>query len=370
MPKCLFITLSPLDNDSRVQKEINFFQNQVSSDLLSLSVNTKESFDFPDKCLVHQSRRVLGIPGLSALFFYIKFFRFAIKYRSVDLLHCNDLGGLLVGVFLKLSGSKAVLVYDSHEYAINDVPYESGWSIKLKYYLEKILIRFADEVITVSDSIANEYVRLYDIPKPHLVLNCPRYREQDKKNLFRENLSIRADQTIFLYQGAFAGGRGIELLLEAFSDLESDQNVIVFMGQGLLQPVIEEKANISDTIFFHPAVKPDVLLNYTSSANYGINFGEDCCLSYRFSLANKLFEYLMAGLPVLTSNLYEMKRFVETEGVGIVASENTVTGFKQAVKDSLRQDYGAIQQKVFSTRKKYSWEEQEKVLERVYQGYF
>ena len=74
----------------------------------------------------------------------------------------------------------------------------------------------------------------------------------------------------------------------------------------------------------------------------------------------------MAGLPVLTSNLYEMKRLVETVGVGIVANENTVKGFKQAVTDSLQQDYETIKRNVFEARKKYCWEEQEKVLEEVY----
>jgi hypothetical protein len=74
----------------------------------------------------------------------------------------------------------------------------------------------------------------------------------------------------------------------------------------------------------------------------------------------------MAGLPVLTSNLYEVRRLVESEGVGIVAHENTVASFRAAVIDSLKQDYSAIQANVFSARKRYCWEEQEKVLKEVY----
>jgi glycosyltransferase involved in cell wall biosynthesis len=258
------------------------------------------------------------------------------------------------------------MVYDSHEFAINDVPNQSARSIKLKKNLEGFLIKFARSVINVSDSIANEYSRLYNIKKPHIILNCPVYHEQPKRNLFRESLGIRSDQTIFLYQGGLGKGRGIELLLEAFSDLDVDKNVLVCMGYGPMENLIQEKAQQQCTIFFHPAVAPEVLLNYTSSADYGILFYEDTCLNHRYCSPNKIFEYIMAGLPVLTSNLYEMKRLVETEGIGIVAQKNTVDGFKKAVECSLNQDYGATQENVFLARKKYCWEEQEKILKYIY----
>lgn len=287
------------------------------------------------------------------------------RYRKSDMCHCNDLKALPVGLLIKLFGKNVKVIYDCHEYEAG------GYGLKviqktLKKFLERFLIRYADEVITVSDSIADEYARLYSIPKPHLVLNCPAYKEQEKKHLFHENLPIRDDQTIFLYQGGLSKGRGIEIVLEAFSDLDSDKNVLVCMGYGPLESLIKEKSKLSSNIYFHPAVSPDVLLRFTSSADYGISFIEDACLSYRYCLPNKMFEYLMAGLPVLTSNLYEMKRLVETEGVGIVAVDNTVAGFKKAVTASLEQDYAEIQKHVYEVRKQYCWEEQEKVLKEIY----
>lgn len=299
----------------------------------------------------------------------IKYFEFLIRafwrFRKVNVVHCNDLSALPVGLLIKLFGRGKKVIYDCHEYE-TEINGLKGIEKSAKKWLERLLISYADAVITVSDSIANEYTRLYKIPKPRLVLNCPTYHEQPKRNLFRENLGIRADQTIFLYQGGLSKGRGIELLLEAFSGLDSDKNVLVCMGYGPLEAVIQEKAEQQSTIFFHPAVSPEVLLNYTSSADYGVSFIEDSCLSYRYCLPNKMFEYLMAGLPVLTSNLFEMKRLVEAEGVGIVAESNTVEGFRKAVTASLDQDYAAIQKNVFESRKKYCWEEQEKVLKEIY----
>jgi glycosyltransferase involved in cell wall biosynthesis len=300
---------------------------------------------------------------------FLKYIEFLVKgfinYRKVDIIHCNDLSALPVGLLIKLFGRDKKLVYDCHEYE-TEINGLKGFEKSAKKWFEHKLIRYSDAVITVSDSIAIEYSRLYGIPKPHLVLNCPPYQEQSKHDFFRARLGARADQTIFLYQGGLVKGRGIELLLEAFSVFDSDTNVLVCMGYGPLEDLIRERAKQQRTIYFHPAVSPDVLLNYTSSADYGIAFTEDSCLNNRYCLPNKIFEYLMAGLPVLTSNLFEMKRLVETEGVGIVAEENTVDGFRQAVRASLQQNYAAIQRNVFAARKKYCWEEQEKVLKEIY----
>lgn len=299
---------------------------------------------------------------------FIKYFEFIcrafFRFRKFDVIHCNDLNALPIGILIKLFCKDVKVVYDCHEYetergGTNRV---SKWVMK---FFEKNLMRYVDSTITVSDSIAACYSKDYGIVKPHLVLNCPSYTEQEKLDLFRQNLNIKTNQTIFLYQGGLSSGRGIELLLEAFLGID-DKNVLVFMGYGPLEELIREKTETSYNIFFHPAVSPDELLKYTSSADYGISFIEDSCLSYRYCLPNKFFEYLMAGLPVITSNLHEMKRLVESEGVGIVAEANTVDGFRAAISASLSQDYEEIQSNVFEARKKYCWEEQEKVIKEIY----
>jgi glycosyltransferase involved in cell wall biosynthesis len=300
----------------------------------------------------------------------IKLFEFILKflksYRKYDLLHCNDLDGLLVGSICKLTNRKIKIIYDSHEFAINDIPNQSKSSIYLKYLLENYLIKFALDVITVSDSIAKEYQRIYKISKPHVVLNCPNYKDVKRKNIFREVFPIRENQVIFLYQGGLGLGRGIEILMDTFLSFEQDRIVIIFMGSGSLEYKILEKAEQSKTIFFHPAVSPEILLNYTSSADYGVLFYEDNCLNHRYCSPNKIFEYLMAGLPVLTSNLFEMKRLVETDGIGIVAESNTVEGLKKAVQLSLFQNYANLKNKVFIAQKKYCWETQEIILKKIY----
>ncbi|NKQ41715.1 MAG: glycosyltransferase family 4 protein, partial [Sulfurovum sp.] len=302
----------------------------------------------------------------------IKYFEFVYKvvkeYKTSDILHCNDLNALPIGYIIKKFYNKNVkIVYDAHEYEINDIPNESKYSIKIKYFIERFLIKHADTVICVSDSIANEYVRLYNIVKPSLVLNTPAYKTIEKKDIFRETLNISKEKTIFLYQGGLSRGRGIEILLEAFKTIEDDKNVIVFMGNGTLEQTIINDVNKYNNIYFHKAVTPDILLDFTCSADFGILFYENSCLNHEYCSPNKMFEYLMAELPVIVSNLYEMKRLVETNNIGIVAKENTPAGLKEAIKVAVKLDNEELQKNIQKVKEIYNWEEQEKVLLKVYE---
>ncbi len=371
--KIVNLVLNNFVNDSRVLKTSKSL-SELGYDIQVVALHendlpTKEEINAIKVHRILLSTRRWPKYRLLQIFKLVEFIiRFVSLYRKAGVLHCNDLNGLLVGCCCKGTRPAMKIVYDSHEYAINDMPNQSALSIKAKYWLERFLIRFTDHVITVSDSIANEYERLYKIPKPHLILNCPVYIEQRKQDLFRVNLGIRSDQTIFLYQGGLGKGRGIELLLQAFMELKNDNNILICMGYGPLQSLIQQRADASANIFFHEAVSPDILLDYTSSADYGISFIEDTCLSYRYCLPNKMFEYIMAGIPVITSNLFEMRSLVEKENIGVVAEKNTVEGFREAIEISLKCNYHNIQSNVYSARKKYCWENQEITLEKIYEG--
>ena len=90
--------------------------------------------------------------------------------KEFSIVHCHDLGVLPAGIIIKwLNGNKQSVIYDSHEYQI-EMHRKSKWLKPFLKIIESIFIRFADNVISVSDSIANEYVGLYGIAKPKLIL--------------------------------------------------------------------------------------------------------------------------------------------------------------------------------------------------------
>jgi glycosyltransferase involved in cell wall biosynthesis len=277
--RVLSIAYNELTNDNRVMNQaLSLHNNGYEVTVLGYKINP----DLPSVEKVNgiTIRRVSisytnpfihRIPFLK--FFYhelnlfITFLR--IGLRNFDVLHCHDVNTLQFGVRVKLlKRSHVKLVYDAHEYETerNGLHGSRKIYIKLK---EKLLIKFCDRVITVSDTIANEYKRLYGITKPEVILNCPILRSAkiQTHNIFREKFAIPKSNKILLYQGILSPGRGIDVILEAFDQLDLPDFSLVFMGEGVLESMIKGHHKFQKSVFLHPFVSGEVLLAHTSSAD-------------------------------------------------------------------------------------------------------
>ena len=289
-----------------------------------------------------------------------------IRNQNVDIIHCNDLNTLPIGVIIKKFFNKNIkIVYDAHEYE-TETYYSKGMRKKISKNIESLLIKYADEIITVSDKIADEYVRLYNIKKPSLILNTPILQEVEKKNFFRTRFNIRESSTIFLYQGALNKGRGIEMILDTFVSLNN--SVIVFMGYGTLESYINDYSKKYSNIFLHESVPFEMLLSYTSSADFGISLIEDSCLSYRYCLPNKMFEYIMVGIPVIVSNLPEMAKIIKKYNIGVISKEYNSKELKNAIIKAHNLNKNNLKKNIDKVKKIYNWQKQEKILLGVYNG--
>ncbi|CAA6810209.1 MAG: Glycosyl transferase family 1 [uncultured Sulfurovum sp.] len=370
MIKVANVVFNGFTNDSRVLKEsISLSKNGYQVEVIAHGdkglIDDEEVENFRVRRFSYLDRTTT-LGKFQKLKAYMNYMKESIHYcKNFDILHCNDLITLPIGfVIKKFYNNNIKIVYDAHEYE-TEMNGLSQTSKKISKVLEKFLIKYVDTMITVSAGIADEYVKLYNIEKPSLILNTPPHKNVIKKDIFREVFDITTEQRIFLYQGSLSKGRGIEILVETFKSLDSS-TVIVFMGYGQLANFLKLSAHENENIYFHDAMKPDVLLDYTSSADFGISTIEDTCLSYHYCLPNKMFEYIMAEVPVIVSNLPEMKRIVLDNAVGLVVDENSVEGLKKAIIESTHLNKNELNQNLKSLKKIYNWEEQEKVLLRIY----
>jgi glycosyltransferase involved in cell wall biosynthesis len=288
------------------------------------------------------------------------------RARSTDICHCNDLSALLVGAIARvLSRGRLRVVYDAHEHESERNGF-APWQRFVTRQLERLLLRWADCVITVSPSIAADYVRLYGIETPAVIYNAPYYVEKRSRNLLREQLGIDPSRKIFLYQGALIRGRGIEVLLRAFAALD-ERCCLVLIGGGPLAASIQQHAREHDNIFYVPFVDPLALWEYTFSADFGIALIENTCRSYYLCLPNKLFEFMMAELPVIVSSMFELERFVTTHAVGVV-SDVSAQALRRSVTELLHADQERLVSNIRAVKALYTWEQQEAKLLELYAG--
>lgn len=363
----LHISLTEFRNESRVLKEVgSILDHGIASKIYIASLHADDLDEekiYNEKLILNRfklSSRKLSKNLFVQILKYLEFlFRVTLHYRNKDIkmVNIHSIALLPLGVLLKyLYGAK--LVYDTHELE-TEVNGSRGTRKKLAKFMEMLLIKKADMVLAVSENIADWYVNEYNIKRPEVILNAPKLFEQKKTNYFRENLGIKDDSVIVLYQGGLPKGRGVGLLLNAFKLREDDKVVIVFMGYGELEEEIRKASSLKNNIFFHPAVAPEVVLEYTSSADIGISFIENTCLSYYYCLPNKLFEYVMAGLPVIISNMKEMREMVEKYDMGIVAKDESIYAINSVIDKILESDIEKMKKNARKCAEENSWEKQE-----------
>ena len=293
------------------------------------------------------------------LFFY--------KKKKIKIVNAHSLIVLPICYLFKLiHGAK--IIYDTHELETEKNGL-SGSRKKLYKWIEYLLIKKVDHIFVVSENIAGWYEKTYNIARPTVLFNAPNIEYPKKTNYFRDTFHLRDDQIIILYQGLLGTNRGIKILLETFKRRINDKIVIVFMGYGKFDKEIQSTAKSYNNIFFHKAVPPDMLINYTASADIGLATIENNCLSYNFCMPNKLFEYVMAGLPVISSNVKEMADFIKKYQNGVVIENNTVESLNQAIEQLLSMDFEVLKQNAKKVVIDYSWEQQEIKMIPIYKKF-
>jgi glycosyltransferase involved in cell wall biosynthesis len=223
-----------------------------------------------------------------------------------DVYHAHD-ATALPACYLAARLRRRALVYDVH-----DIPLVQPHLVRLRIVnrvsalLIRRMMRRCAGVVTASPLYVDEVQRLFGGPRPTAVRNVPVYQEVPRTNRIREYLGLPNDVRIVLYQGGLQYERSLDLLVQAAHYLDPD-TVVVMMGDGPSQPSLVEMVvheGVGDRVKFIPKRPYAELLSWTASADVGYNgISPDSSISTRYSLPNKLFEFIMAGLPVVTPQL-------------------------------------------------------------------
>lgn len=290
----------------------------------------------------------------------------ALRSMQVSCFNCHSLPVLPLSILVKW-WKRCVLVYEPHELETETA---GLWGKRqwLARRVERLLIGRADSVCVVNRSIADWYLAHYRLKSVSVARNVP-YRSQAeplRTGLLRKAVGLGDDAQLFLYQGLLAPGRGVDLLIEAFSALSPDKH-LVFMGYGELESRIREAAAQHANIHFMPAVPPGQVKDYTVDADVGISLIENVCLSYYLCLPNKLFEYVACGVPAVVSDFPEMGRFVDEYDCGW-KTEPDAQALRRLVQGLTAGELAAKRANTRDSGRLYCWQEEEKPLLAMYQA--
>ena len=262
-------------------------------------------------------------------FFYLEYnFRLFIYllFKHPDLLLSNDLDTLLPN-YITHKLKRCALIYDAHEYFTGVPELAHRHRIRKCWKrLERWLVPQLQYMITVNDSIGLMYQEEYGV-SPLIIRNIPfkqntslehiktagsRYELDEWKSSTKTRLGLPGDKQVIILQGAGINiNRGAEEAVLAMQFVEGAALLIV--GDGDVITSLKSMVAIhklEKKVIFISRQPYQTLLIYTSIAVFGISLDKDTNINYRFSLPNKLFDYIHAGIPVVASPLPEVKKII------------------------------------------------------------
>ncbi|MCE7791781.1 glycosyltransferase [Salipaludibacillus sp. CUR1] len=283
---------------------------------------------------------------------------------SYDLYHSNDLNTLPQGILCsKLRIKRKPLIYDSHEVQTSRTGYES----KMYARLEKLWLTFTDVMIVENHTRAKYNEDVYGF-YPEVLHNYP-FMQENEVTLYplHKELGLPESERILLYQGGIQTGRGLDKLVKAMPMIK--EGTLVFIGDGRIKTDLQKMVKdmgLEGRIKFLPKVPLENLPSYTKNGYIGFQVLNNVCFNHYSASSNKLFEYMMAGVPVVACGFPEIRKVVEEEGTGVCVDSHDPNDIAEKVNDLLGSPDQVEQMsaRCSTAKHRYNWNlEKNKLLE-------
>ncbi len=234
-------------------------------------------------------------------------------FAKVDIIYSADLD-TLPACRLAAAIRRKTVIFDSHEYYPEIPELKNRPAIKYIWQtIEKLFVPGITTGITVCQSIADIYKDKYGL-NFLVIRNIP----LEKRINEITHADINATPFTILYQGAINLGRGIEPMIKAMTHLPQCQLVIV--GDGDITEDVKKLAKelkLDHRVKFEGKKPFDQLPHYMANAHIGLVLLENMGLNYYYSLPNRLFDFIQAGLPFIAMDFPEMAAIVRKYNVGL-----------------------------------------------------
>jgi glycosyltransferase involved in cell wall biosynthesis len=327
MKRVVVSVINDLSHDQRVHKVCSTLQEQgFEVTLIGRKLKSSE----PVKRNYCTHRMFIGFekgPFFYALYNFRLFFY--LLFTRVEILHANDLDTLLPN-FLVSRIKRIPLVYDSHEY-FTGVPEIQGRPIVKGVWvtIERIIFPRLKYIFTVNQSIADLYQQKYQ-QEVKVMRNIPSSLPLIAP-VTKEQLGLPLDKRILILQGAGINvDRGAEELLETIA--LSDTYYLVIAGSGDVIEALKKRSAMPDLIgkvLFTGKLPYQQMMQYTQCADVGLTLDKPLNINYQLSLPNKLFDYIKANIPVVSSDLVELKKIIAQYQIGAIIPDHHPLSIKK-----------------------------------------
>ena len=292
---------------------------------------------------------------------------------SSDILLVHDFFALRAGIDLQQK-TGAKMVFDAVElpYLLTEPAQVSAYQGLIGHLIKKESsgLRGAAAVLTVSLGIADIMAQSYGIKQPRVLRNCSRYVDPPAHSGLKDDLGLDNSIKLVLYLNSIVPGRGLEQLARCLPMLPEEIHIAALgpkpyplYHEALLGKIHE--LGMENRFHFPQTVPPDQVTRYASGADIGVIPSQDYWLNIRHCMPNRLFEMVMARLPIAVSALPDMKAFVEQYQLGVYFNQTDSGDMAKAIMHLLEPAaFSRYKQNVLSSAETLCWEvESQKFLD-------
>jgi len=257
-------------------------------------------------------------------------------FQKTNMIYANDLDTLPAARMVSLIRRKPI-VYDTHEY-FTEVPelVRRPFVQFIWKKIEQLFFKGLKHIITVNQSIADLYEQEYG-KKLKVIRNIPMKPEQIVP-ASREGYGISKDTFILILQGNGINiDRGAEEALLMMPHL--DNCLLIIAGSGDVIPQLKKQTfelNLTSKVRFIDRLPWNELMKITAMCDLGLTLDKGNNINYLYSLPNKIFDYIHAGIPVFASDLPEIARIIRMYNVGYIHHNHNPLDMANAVKDLIQ----------------------------------
>ena len=313
-----------------------------------------------------QQKRIRCFSNAGPLFYIeynIKLF-FYLLFKRTDAICAIDLDTILPVYFSSICRNTKRL-YDAHEYFTQMKEIVSRPTIhKIWLTIGKFAVPRFQYGYTVNTFIRNKLQELYGVQYV-IVRNLPYFEkiESQQKNSVKKK---------FIYQGAVNEGRGFETLIPAMKNVDAE---LYIYGKGNFYEQTKQLIkdyNLEDKVFLKGNLLPEELKRITPEMYAGIMIVENCGLSLYYSLANKFFDFMMAGIPQICIDFPEYKAINDNYQFAYMIPDIEMGTLSTAMNKLLtdKELYQQLQRNCIVARKELNWEKESQVLLDYYSTIF
>lgn len=363
MKRIIFTVTNDLTYDQRMQRICTSLA-QHGYGVLLVGRKLRTSKPLTEKPFVQKRLFCFFTKGIGFYAEYNLRLFFWLLFQRMDALCAIDLDTIIPNLLVSILRHKK-RVYDAHELFTEQIEITSRPAIHKAWLgIEKFTVPKFTKGYTVNQFIADEFRRRYSVGYD-IVRNMPLYTGDNQP-------SSNSTEKFIIYQGAVNEGRCFETLIPAMQQVNAK---LVICGEGNFFTQVKQliaQYNVTDKVALKGYVLPSELKGLTPQARVAVTLFEKTGLNQYYSLGNRFFDYIMAGVPQVCVAYPEYKAINDVYNIALLIENTDAETIAAALNKLLTDDvlYTTIATNCQHARKQLQWQQEEKKLVAFYHNLF